>query len=526
MASRLSNNIRRLNRFRQNMTVFGEEFSKAWADIAPGPTDKSYALIKGRLYIGATPGHDVKTIVPTIHSIFDTGVTVFVNLMEPNELDATNSKASEKKSRGEKKIQDEKKKKTSIGKEEKKSSKKSQEKKKKASSKKSYKRNNAVPYDLVLSQQWSKRMDTDEDEDAKKEETKEKKKKNKKNREPRIQSFPVRDQDIVSDERLGTMAQFVVSEINQGHNAYVHCLGGGGRSGSVACIVLHALYPKLTALEVIVLHSHGLSLRSRPVGYGMTQTQKTQVKRMLKKNGKPKALEELKHYIFFCSHRFSSKNDKKIENKMLSQFFLLPIVDEHGVSYNCNEQYYQKIKADIFGDVVCGQRIMQVKTPKAQKSNAHKISGFDVHKWKTDYQWNVLVKANWFKATQNPKFLEELKKCDEKTLMVEASRNDWVCGIGLLESEARCVPLKYWPGQNKLGKALTYVVKHLRQRTEPPEVKIVFPLPKTSKGDDKQLKLVLAKKRKYSHKESDQGKQKQKQKRKTCDSDSDVSDDK
>lgn len=66
--------------------AFGDVFEQARSHIAPGPTDRSYTLVRNRVYVGANPGHDRQTVQAVLDRLVKAGVRVLVNLMEPDEL--------------------------------------------------------------------------------------------------------------------------------------------------------------------------------------------------------------------------------------------------------------------------------------------------------------------------------------------------------------------------------------------------------------------------------------------------------
>ena len=61
---------------------------------------------------------------------------------------------------------------------------------------------------------------------------------------------PIDDMDTVKDEIVIALAQKIVDRLLKGESVYLHCAGGHGRTGTVALVVLHMLYPRLTELEL------------------------------------------------------------------------------------------------------------------------------------------------------------------------------------------------------------------------------------------------------------------------------------
>lgn len=119
------------------------------------------------------------------------------------------------------------------------------------------------------------------------------------------------------------------------------------------------------------------------------------------------------------------------------------------------EQYMMYHKAMIFGDVAIAARIMQETDPCKIKALGRQVSGFIEAIWKTR-RMDVLVRGNYLKFTQNSAMRDELMASDERVL-VEASPDDDICGIGLEENDPRVDDPTQWLGCNLLGKALMIV---------------------------------------------------------------------
>ena len=61
---------------------------------------------------------------------------------------------------------------------------------------------------------------------------------------------PIDDMKTVDDETIDTLSSEIVVRITKGEHVYLHCAGGHGRTGTVAALVLHKLYPDLTVPEI------------------------------------------------------------------------------------------------------------------------------------------------------------------------------------------------------------------------------------------------------------------------------------
>ena len=61
---------------------------------------------------------------------------------------------------------------------------------------------------------------------------------------------PINDMKIVADSTIIALADKIVLRLSNCENIYLHCAGGHGRTGTVAAVVLHKLYPQLSVDEI------------------------------------------------------------------------------------------------------------------------------------------------------------------------------------------------------------------------------------------------------------------------------------
>lgn len=134
------------------------------------------------------------------------------------------------------------------------------------------------------------------------------------------------------------------------------------------------------------------------------------------------------------------------------------------VEYNCAEQYMMAEKARTFFDIRCEQAIMATRDPRQQKWLGRQVKGFDETKWALRSRHVVYI-ANRAKFTQNPELLKELF-ATEGTILVEASPQDQIWGIGLGENDPKALDVKQWRGLNWLGQTLTDLREDLKHDPE------------------------------------------------------------
>jgi ribA/ribD-fused uncharacterized protein len=128
-------------------------------------------------------------------------------------------------------------------------------------------------------------------------------------------------------------------------------------------------------------------------------------------------------------------------------------IDE--IWYNCAEQYMMAEKARLFGDNGALQKIMSSVEPYDQKRYGRTVIGFDPEIW-NKHAKDIVYKASYAKYTQNEYFKKELL-ATEGTILVEASPEDRIWGIGLRKTDIRALKRETWNGTNWLGETLTKV---------------------------------------------------------------------
>lgn len=126
-----------------------------------------------------------------------------------------------------------------------------------------------------------------------------------------------------------------------------------------------------------------------------------------------------------------------------------------GVVYNCAEQYMMAEKARLFGDKKREAMIMAAVDPADQKRYGRLVEGFNDVVWKQNAK-RIVKEATVAKYKQNPSYKKRLLET-AGTVLVEASAEDRLWGIGLRASDPRAYSRATWRGLNWLGEILTEV---------------------------------------------------------------------
>lgn len=137
----------------------------------------------------------------------------------------------------------------------------------------------------------------------------------------------------------------------------------------------------------------------------------------------------------------------------LSQWNMTAFNDAQGIIYTCAEQYMMSKKALLFGDEEINQLILDAVHPNEMKALGRKVRGFDETIWNANAT-TIVYQGNMYKFQQHGNLLDSLM-ATRGTILVEASPFDKVWGIGLAESDDRCLTQETWRGVNWLGYTLT-----------------------------------------------------------------------
>ena len=165
------------------------------------------------------------------------------------------------------------------------------------------------------------------------------------------------------------------------------------------------------------------------------------------------------NYLFFWGHRPSA--DGSIGKSCLSQWWPSPFTIE-GVTYATAEHWMMAGKARLFGDEEAARRVLADPDPRAAKAAGRAVRGFDERAWAAE-RGEIVYRGNLAKFGQHEPLGRFLLGTGDRVL-VEASPDDAVWGIGLRENHRDAAAPERWPGLNLLGFALMRVRAALRSR--------------------------------------------------------------
>ena len=164
-----------------------------------------------------------------------------------------------------------------------------------------------------------------------------------------------------------------------------------------------------------------------------------------------KAGEKLK-YLFFWGHQPTP--DGSITKSCFSQWWEAPF-EVDGIVYKTAEHWMMAEKARMFNDMAVLQQVIAAKTPGEAKKYGRLVSDFDPVAW-DEVKFDIVVEGNIHKFSRHPD-LETFLIGTLDRILVEASPQDGIWGIGMAVSHADVENPMSWTGENLLGYALMEV---------------------------------------------------------------------
>lgn len=162
-------------------------------------------------------------------------------------------------------------------------------------------------------------------------------------------------------------------------------------------------------------------------------------------------------YLFFWGH---TPRGHMVDRACLSQWYPSRFVID-GVRYATAEHYMMAAKARLFGDDLLCASILRAATPGEAKALGRRIEGFDEATW-CAHRFAIVVEANIAKFGQSEPLRAFLLATGERVL-VEASPQDRVWGIGVARTDPDAADPARWQGLNLLGFALMAARARLRE---------------------------------------------------------------
>ena len=154
-------------------------------------------------------------------------------------------------------------------------------------------------------------------------------------------------------------------------------------------------------------------------------------------------------FILFWGH--TPLSDGQVGAHVLSQWFERRFQVD-GVDYPSAEHFMMAEKARLFGDEAARDEILASATPAEAKALGRKVRGFDGTTWSAN-RTDVVIRASLGKFGGNDDLGRYLIGTGQ-SILVEASPQDRIWGIGLGRDHPSARVPSQWEGLNLLGFAL------------------------------------------------------------------------
>lgn len=274
--------------------------------------------------------------------------------------------------------------------------------------------------------------------------------------------FPIKDLFTNSDKEMINIAKRVADEIKKGNKVYIHCYGGHGRTGTLAGIVLHFMYPDMTYEEVLKHLNDSHKTREYKPNETTPQTaiQFNQLHRII--TGKDDIFfylgENDSNFIFSnyyqnkkSDYQFEIMNTKWISNESFFQSMKYTDKDYKKIIQEADTSH----KAFLLGRMGGNIRPEWVINKKSNQDKIRDVINRYKNTTRIRQDWDtikdkVMIIGLFVKFTQNKDLYDKLLSTGN-TKLVEYSPVDKYWGT-------------YWNkvGQNKLGQCLMKVRECLK----------------------------------------------------------------
>jgi ribA/ribD-fused uncharacterized protein len=164
-------------------------------------------------------------------------------------------------------------------------------------------------------------------------------------------------------------------------------------------------------------------------------------------------------FLFFWDHRRT--HDGKLAPGCLDQWWPSPI-RIGGRRFATAEHYMMWSKARLFEDGETAAAILADDDPERAQELGRAVAGFDRKVWER-HRFPIVVRGSMAKFGQRGELRNFLLSTGDRVL-VEASPDDALWGIGLEADDPRAADPRTWQGQNLLGFALMVARQQLRAK--------------------------------------------------------------
>ena len=170
------------------------------------------------------------------------------------------------------------------------------------------------------------------------------------------------------------------------------------------------------------------------------------------------------HEVKDCTKNDGSRQNKDVfcfmtEKSPLSNFNMNFPISLNGKHYNCNEQYIQSKKAELFNDWLSQREIMASSDPRQMKQLGKRIRGYNDAEWKQRSN-DVIMDCVRCKVYSYRTIQDYLLATGDKC--IGEGTPDRHFGVGIHIGDDRILDVEEWTGNNIMGKTLMEIRSEMK----------------------------------------------------------------
>lgn len=154
-------------------------------------------------------------------------------------------------------------------------------------------------------------------------------------------------------------------------------------------------------------------------------------------------------YLYFWGHTPPASG--AIGAHVLSQWFPSPF-EVDGERFATAEHWMMVAKSRLFGDHEAAEKILASASPAQAKNLGRTVRGYDDAVWR-EHRFDIVARGSQAKFAASPDLRTYLVGTGQR-ILVEASPQDRIWGIGLTGDDPAAANPEQWRGLNLLGFAL------------------------------------------------------------------------
>lgn len=150
-----------------------------------------------------------------------------------------------------------------------------------------------------------------------------------------------------------------------------------------------------------------------------------------------------------------SDYNTSVNESCLGQWGIYPFLFDGNIKYQSTEHFMMAEKARFFNDTQTEKLILNSEHPHEVQQLGRKVKNFHQEDWDR-VKYNIVLQGNYLKFSQNKELREYLISTQNK-ILVEASPQDKIWGIGLKKEDKKSKNPKNWQGLNLVYKNIDLI---------------------------------------------------------------------